>query len=131
MWRVIFYRFLRQFAKRFLRSYPGSTCRLADLGVAHARPKPVRTSKKDVAREQFSLVRDAHVRKRGIAAEATFDEVAHGMFGHLVFTDDALSQKQLDVAVVTRACRYAFVADLVDTTVVSRVQSPRRCGWCG
>jgi len=117
MWRVIFDRGLRQFAKRFVRRDVSSTRGFADLGVADARPQAVGASKKYIASEQWSFVRDAHMRKCRITAEATFNEVTHGMSGHFVFTDDALSQKQLDVAVIARSCRYALVANLVDTTV--------------
>src|ERR1700722_8102674 len=78
-----------------------------DQGFVEVGPEAVGADQQYIARQQGVARADGHLRQDRLAAEAGFDEVAHGVILDLAGTDDAFAHQQLDVAVIAGAVAHA------------------------
>src|SRR5580658_1136982 len=89
--------------EQLLAQYPGGAEGTGDLAILQAAPQPVAADQQHVVRLQGAAPADRHVGQDRIAAEAAFDEVAHGVIVRLLRIDEPLAQQELDVTVVAAA----------------------------
>ena len=96
---------------------PALCANFDEILVIEVGPKPVGAQEQHVAGFQAPAGRDAHFGKRGVAAQAALDVVAHGVSVHFRLGDQALAQQHLDMTVIARALEHLRLAQLIDAAV--------------